>query len=259
MGARVRVQKALADAGVASRRSADALVAEGRVSINGDVAAVGQRVDPERDTILVDGRRLESAASRVYLALAKPAGVTSTVNDRHAGRTVLDLVPPELRRATRLYPVGRLDRESEGLILITNDGEWAQRVLHPRHGVEREYAVGVARPLERAQAERLHSGVELEEGNATLVGLREMTGTEKRKLGELIGRDASRLAWYRATLTQGWKRQLRRMFAAVDAPVARLVRVRIGTLRLDDLRLGEVRELSARERAHLAAPAQIDR
>src|SRR5512132_3883610 len=163
MSERVRVHKALADAGVASRRAAEQLVIAGRVAVNGVTAAVGQLVDPHRDTITVDGRAISAATQpRIYLLLAKPAGVTSTVSDRHAARTVIDLVPAALRRdAARLYPVGRLDRDSEGLLLLTNDGAWAQRMLHPRHGVEREYAVGIERELGVEQRNQLARGIAL--------------------------------------------------------------------------------------------------
>jgi len=142
----VRIQKALADAAVASRRAAEALVEAGRVTVNGQRAVVGQRVRVHVDAIEVDGRPIGERPQAVHLALHKPAGVTSTVSDRHAARTVVDLVPSGVaRRAGRLYPVGRLDRESEGLILLTNDGDWAQRISHPSHGVEREYALGLVR------------------------------------------------------------------------------------------------------------------
>lgn len=248
----VRIQKALADAGVASRRAADALVAAGRVTVNGAPAVTGQRVDPSVDAIAVDGRPIVPAGRRTYLVLHKPAGVTSTVTDRHAERTVLDLVPPGMAPAgARLYPVGRLDKDSEGLILLTDDGDFTQRLLHPRYAVEREYAVGLRGPLDAQQARALDDGVELEEGRATLVSLRPATSVEAARHDDPGA--PRRLRWYRAVLTQGWKRQLRRMFAAVGAPVERLVRVRIGTLWLDDLPPGAVRELSAREREHLAA------
>ncbi len=249
----IRVQKALADAGVASRRGADALVSAGRVTVNGRTAVAGQRVDPAVDALAVDGRSIVPAGKRTYLVLNKPAGVTSTVSDRHAEETVLDLVPPGLRRAGgRLYPVGRLDRDSEGLILLTDDGDWAQHLLHPRYGVEREYAVGLRRPLDDRQWAALEDGIALDEGLARLTGLRQATRTEASRL-EQRDDPAGRLLWYRAVLTQGWKRQLRRMFAAVSAPVERLVRVRIGTLRLDDMAAGSVRALSSAERERLAA------
>ena len=225
------------------------LVAQGRVRVNGTAAVAGQRVDPGVDRIEVDGRPLRAPSERTYLAMAKPAGVTSTVRDRHAETTVLDLVPRELRRE-RIYPVGRLDLESEGLLLLTNDGDWAQRVLHPRHLVDREYAIGVRDELTERQAHALLDGIQLDEGLARLVTMRPQTATETRRLEAATG-PGPRLTWYRAVLRQGWRRQLRRMFAAVEAPVARLVRVRIGDIRLEGLRPGDVRELTARERQRL--------
>jgi 23S rRNA pseudouridine2605 synthase len=244
-----RVSKVLAAAGVASRRGADDLVANGRVRVDGRVATLGERVDPATQVLEVDGRRIGSdAVHPIYLALHKPVGVTSTVRDRHAHTTVVDLVPPELARGARLYPVGRLDQDSEGLILLTNDGDWAEHVLHPRYGVEREYAVALSRMLTRDQAERLERGVELAEGVAVVAGLRGQTRTEDRRMEDLLEPppDPS-LAWVRCSIHQGWKRQLRRMFGEVGAPVRRLVRVRIGTLRLDDLAAGDVRPLTPAE------------
>ncbi len=140
-----RLGKVLAAAGVASRRAADALVEAGRVTVDGRTARLGEKADPALQVVAVDGHPIgASAPSPVHVALHKPAGVTSTVADRHAARTVLELVPPGLvQRGTRLYPVGRLDLDSEGLLVLTNDGAWTERVLHPRHGVEREYAVAV--------------------------------------------------------------------------------------------------------------------
>ena len=252
MSERVRVHKALADAGVASRRAAEQLVIAGRVAVNGVTATVGLQVDPSADEITVDGKLVSGAGqSRVYLLLAKPAGVTSTVSDRHAEQTVIDLVPATLRQgATRLYPVGRLDRDSEGLLLLTNDGAWAQRMLHPRHGVEREYAVGLLQALSAKQREELERGIDLEEGTARLIAIRPATQVEARRLETLTGA-ARGLHWYQVTLGQGMNRQIRRMFGAVDAPVHRLVRMRIGTLRMGDMAIGDTRRLSAAERGQL--------
>jgi cytidylate kinase len=252
MSERVRIHKALADAGVASRRAAEQLVIAGRVAVGGMPASVGQLVDPATDAITVDGRAISAAAQpRLYLLLAKPAGVTSTVSDRHADRTVIDLIPAALKKgAARLYPVGRLDRESEGLLLLTNDGAWAQRMLHPRHGVEREYAVALEQPLTAEQRDLLARGVRLEEGTARLVSLRPATSAETRNL-ERFGGVVRGYSWYHVTLGQGMKRQIRRMFAAVDAPVRRLARIRIGTLRMGDMTLGDARALSAAERGQL--------
>jgi len=250
-----RLQKVLAAAGVASRRGSEELIAAGRVTVDGRTATIGQQVDPESATIEVDGRPIRGSTARIYLALHKPAGVTSTVRDRHAERTVLELVPTSLvPDDARLYPVGRLDQDSEGLLLLTNDGDWAERVLHPRYEVEREYAVGLARPLDPDQRSALAAGVRLDEGVARLAQpLRQATGIETRRLEDLLDPPAERLTWYRAVLAQGWKRQLRRMFGAVGAPIERLVRVRIGPVRLDDLRTGRTRRLRGEEIRHLAA------
>ena len=249
------MHKALADAGVASRRKAEELVAAGRVMVNGATATVGQLVDPALDELTVDGKVIaQDRTSRLYLVLNKPIGVTSTVSDPHAQRTVVDLVPATLRKdAARLYPVGRLDRDSEGILLLTNDGKWAQRMLHPSHGVEREYAVGIDHPLDGEQAAALEGGVDFDEGRASISHLASATSADRRRLEGMIGRDARHLVWYRVTLRQGMKRQVRRMFAAVDVPVRRLVRVRFGTIRLTDLPMGGVRALTTAERKHLEA------
>ena len=183
MAEAVRIQKALADAGVASRRAADGLVSAGRVTVNGETARTGQRVDPTADALAVDGRPVVPARKRTYLVLNKPAGVTSTVSDRHAEQTVLDLLPEDVvRGGARLYPVGRLDKDSEGLILLTDDGDWAQDLLHPRYGVEREYAIGLRAPLGQLHVEALTEGIELDEGTATLSSLRMASRTEVARL-----------------------------------------------------------------------------
>jgi 23S rRNA pseudouridine2605 synthase len=249
-----RLQKVLAASGVASRRASEALIAAGRVTVDGVVAGIGAQVDPTKAIIAVDGRVIGGAAEHAYLLLHKPAGVTATVRDRHAARTVIELLPTALvPDGSRLYPVGRLDQDSEGLLVLTNDGAWADRVLHPRHGVEREYAIGLRAPLTADQVGALKAGIQLDEGLATVTGLRPTTELETRRLTALISPPPSAsLAWYRAILAQGWKRQLRRMFGAVGAPIDRLVRVRIGPVRLDDLPSGRSRRLRAPEIRGLA-------
>ena len=245
-----RLQKVLAAAGVASRRASEALITSGRVRVDGRVATLGQQVDPATAHIEVDGIPVGIGAARAYVALHKPAGVTATTHDRHAEVTVIDLVPTALiPDGTRLYPVGRLDQDSEGLLLLTNDGTWADHVLHPRFGVQREYAIALERPLDADQAAGLRQGIQLEEGLAVLAApLRPATAVETRALVGLLDPVPSpELTWYRTVLAQGWKRQLRRMFGAVGAPIQRLVRVRIGTVRLDGLRTGRARLLKAPE------------
>jgi 23S rRNA pseudouridine2605 synthase len=250
-----RLQKVLAAAGVASRRASENMIAAGRVTVDGQRATLGQQVDPERAAILVDGRPIGAAGRATYLLLHKPAGVTSTTRDRHAVTTVLDLVPTALvPDGGRLYPVGRLDQDSEGLLILTNDGDWSERVLHPRYGVEREYAVGLAWPLADDQHQALQRGIALDEGVATVHNLRRMSETEVgRIVGVLDPTPPAGLTWYRTVLRQGWKRQLRRMFGAVDAPIERLVRIRIGPVRIDGLRSGRIRPLKAPEVRGLAA------
>ena len=250
-----RLQKVLAAAGVASRRASEELIAAGRVQVDGKRATIGQQVDPDKARILVDGLPIGAAARTTYLLLHKPAGVTSTTHDRHAATTVIDLVPTALvPDGGRLYPVGRLDQDSEGLLILTNDGGWSERVLHPRFGVEREYALALARPLVPDQVAALERGIPLDEGEATLHHIRAMTEIETHRLEDLLDpRPPTGLTWYRATLRQGWKRQLRRMFGAVEAPVERLVRVRIGPVRIDGLRSGRVRPLKAPEVRGLAS------
>lgn len=251
-----RLQKVLAAAGVASRRASEALIAAGRVRVNGRVATIGEQVDAASAQIEVDGILVGVGAARSYVALHKPAGVTSTTRDRHAETTVLDMIPTALTPdGTRLYPVGRLDLDSEGLILLTNDGAWADHVLHPRFGVQREYAIAVERPLDHDQAAMLKAGIPLDEGLATLAApLRQATAVETRTLADLLHPPPNPdLVWYRAVIAQGWKRQLRRMFAAAGAPILRLVRVRIGGVRLDRLPTGRARLLRTPEIKQLAA------
>lgn len=250
-----RIQKILANAGVASRRASEALVAAGRVTIDGRRATIGAQVDPATAVIEVDGIPVGIGVARAYVAVHKPAGVTSTVQDRHATRTVLDLVPTALvPDGTRLYPVGRLDQDSEGLLFLTNDGDWAERVLHPRYGVARRYAVGLATPPTREQLRALSAGIPLEEGSARLAApLEPLPAAAVAGLADVLAPPPDpRLTWYVATLRQGWKRQLRRMFGAVGAPIERLVRIGIGPVELGSLRSGRAKRLSPRDVDRLA-------
>ena len=248
-----RLQKLIAAAGLASRRESERLIAAGKVTVDGRIATLGESADAQTAIIAVNGRPIGESSTLVHLIAHKPPGVTATTRDRHAERTILELVPRGLAGAARLYPVGRLDLDSEGLILLTNDGAWADRVLHPRFGVEREYAIGLAQALNQDQGDQLVAGIRLDEGLATLGHLRPMTPVEARRLVAVLDPPAPPLTWYRATLAQGWKRQLRRMFAAVEAPVTRLVRVRIGPVRLNELRSGAVRPLNPTEVRTLGA------
>jgi pseudouridine synthase len=227
-----RLQKVLAHAGVASRRACEELIAAGRVRVNGQtVTERGTKVDPIKDVIEVDGRRLRSRVEPVYLVLHKPAGYLSTAHDPEGRPTVLDLVP----RDTRLYPVGRLDVDSEGLLLLTNDGELANWLTHPRYAQEKEYSVLVAGQPTAETLDRLRQGVWLAEEQA--VGHAEASTVTVTEQG----------TWLRVILREGRKRQVRRMLAAVGHPVRRLIRVRIGPLTLGELEPGRWRRLASGE------------
>jgi 23S rRNA pseudouridine2605 synthase len=238
----VRLQKVLADRGVASRRKAEELIAAGRVRVDGRVVSeLGTKLDPGA-RIDVDGTLVRPTVPKRYVALHKPVAIVSSARSERGRASVTDLV----RARERLYPVGRLDVDSEGLVLLTNDGAWAERVLHPRYGHEREYDVRVAGEVSEAAIERLRRGVQLEEGVASADRV------------EVISRDRDE-GRLRLVLRTGWKRQVRRMCAAVGLRVLRLVRVRVGPLALGRLRPGQWRELTAAEVRALAADATRDR
>lgn len=226
-----RLQRTLARAGLGSRRGCEELIAAGRVEVNGRVATLGDKVDPETDQVRYKGVRISTDPGLRYLAVHKPAGVTTTMRDPHARSDLRELLPPD---GPRVFPVGRLDRDSEGLLLVTNDGELANRLTHPRHGVEKEYLAEVeGEPTERHLA-RLRRGVELEDGPARPIAV--------RAVSRAGGRTAIRIV-----MGEGRKREVRRMLDAVGLPVRRLVRLRVGPVKLGRLRAGEVRELTPDE------------
>lgn len=228
--AQERLQRALARAGFGSRRACEELIASGKVTINGRVATLGDRVDPATDVVAVRGDRVSTDPELRYLAFHKPAGVTTTMRDPHAARDLRSFLPS----GPRVFPVGRLDRDTEGLLLLTNDGELANRLSHPRHGVEKEYLAEVqGTPTER-QLARLRRGVDLEDGPARALSARSVARSG--------GRGAVRLV-----MGEGRKREVRRLLDAVGLPVRRLVRLRIGPLRLGRLRAGEIRTLEPDE------------
>jgi 23S rRNA pseudouridine2605 synthase len=227
---RERLQKVLARAGLGSRRACEDLIRDGRVTVNGRVAALGDRVDPRTDRVEIDGGRVPLDPELRYLVLHKPRGVVTTASDPQ-GRPDVSRYYPE---GVRVFPVGRLDRDTEGLLLLTNDGELANRLLHPRYGVEREYLAEVeGRPTERALSS-LRRGVDLEDGPARAAAARRVGGVGERGAVRIV-------------MTEGRKREVRRMLEAVGLPVRRLVRVRFGSIRLGRLGPGEVRELNAAE------------
>jgi 23S rRNA pseudouridine2605 synthase len=237
-----RLQRTLARAGLGSRRSAEELIRAGRVRIGGRVAELGDRVDPLKDHITLDGVPVPTHPDLRYFALHKPAGVTSTMRDPHAERSLVGYLPA----GPRVVPVGRLDRESEGLLLLTNDGDLAHRLQHPRFAVEKEYLVEVEGVLSRAALGRLSKGVQLEDGTARPVRLGPLQRDRQRSAITLV-------------MAEGRKREVRRMFDAVGFPVRRLIRIRVGPVRLENLPAGRTRPLGAEEVAELYRVTGLDR
>ena len=228
----VRLQKVLAAAGVGSRRTSEQLIASGRVTVDGQVVdQLGARVDPDTAVVLVDGRRVSVRPGVVHLALNKPRGVLSAMSDDRGRPTVGDLVRD---RPERLFHVGRLDADSEGLLLLTNDGEFAHQLMHPSYGVRKTYLVEVDGTVPRGPIRELLAGVELEDGPARADAARVIQSQGDRTLIEVV-------------LHEGRNRIVRRMFAAVGHPVRRLVRTAIGPLQLGGQRVGTVRMLTPDE------------
>ena len=225
-----RLQRALARAGFGSRRACEELIAAGKVKLNGTVATLGDKVDPARDEVRVSGRKISVNPHLRYLVLHKPRGVTTTMRDPHAERDLTRLMP----KGPRVFPVGRLDRDTEGLLLLTNDGELAHRLTHPSYEVEKEYLAEVDGAPSNRQLGKLRRGVELDDGLAR--------ASDARAAGRSGGRGAVRVV-----MTEGRNREVRRMLEAVGLPVRRLIRVRVGPVRLGQMRAGEVRDLSPDE------------
>jgi 23S rRNA pseudouridine2605 synthase len=226
-----RVQKILAAAGYGSRRSCETIIEAERVKVNGRIIHLGDKADPEKDDIRVDGKAVQKLEQKIYVALNKPRGYLSDIDDAHPQPSVNDLVDlPE-----HLFAVGRLDLDSEGLILMTNDGELANRLSHPRYQHDKEYEVFVIKEPDSEQLEIWRRGVVLEDGYRT------MPATV-----ELISK-VNHGAWLRITMHEGKKRQIRKVGARIGLPVSRIRRVRIGTLNLGTLKPGEWRYLTDKE------------
>ncbi|MGE0042719.1 MAG: pseudouridine synthase [Vicinamibacterales bacterium] len=241
----IRLQKILSTAGVASRRASEQLILEGRVTVNGEtVRELGAKAEPGKDDIRVDGRRVKAAPRTRYILLHKPKGFVTTRSDPEGRRTVLDL----LKNVGYVYPVGRLDYDTEGLLLLTSDGDLAAALLHPRHEVPRIYEAIVKGVPDDAAMERLSRGVHLD-------GRR--TGGADVTRGSTVGKGRDQTTKLILTLREGRNRQVRRMCAAVGHPVRRLVRVRMGPIALGDLRPGEWRELMPQEVAKLRRAAGL--
>ena len=233
-----RLQKVLSSAGIASRRDGEAMIVAGRISVNGEIVReLGSRADPERDDIRVDGKPVTLPKKRTTIALNKPVGYITTMSDERGRLTVVDLLPDSL---PRLFPVGRLDGDSEGLLLMTNDGDLAQRLTHPGHGAQREYLVLVEGVPDEQSLDRLrYGGVILNDRRTAQAFVRPV---DRRYPGR-----ESDSTWLRIGVREGRNRQIRRMCLAIGHPVLRLRRVRIGPIRLGDLPLGEWRPLTPGE------------
>jgi 23S rRNA pseudouridine2605 synthase len=234
-----RLQRALARAGFGSRRACEALIADGRVTIDGGVATLGDKVDVAASAVQVDGLDVNLDPDVRYYALHKPPGVVTTMRDPQGRPDIRDFLPVD---GPRVFPVGRLDRDSEGLLLLTNDGDLANRLMHPSHGVEKEYLAEVEGEPTARQITRLRTGVDLDDGPARAVRARVVAASR--------GRGAVRLV-----MTEGRKREVRRLLAAVGLPVTRLVRLRIGPISLEGMSPGEVRALDRAEIQALASTA----
>ncbi|MBI5410715.1 MAG: rRNA pseudouridine synthase [Nitrospirae bacterium] len=233
-----RLQKVIADSGLASRRKAEEMIAQGRVTVNGrTVRELGTKVDPDRDHVKVDGRHLRPVPPSVFLMLNKPKGYMSSLSDPAGRQTITDLLPGV---GLRVFPVGRLDYDSEGLMLLTNQGELAQALLHPRYHVPKTYLIKVKGVLTDEEITSLERGVEMEDGLTAPASVKKVRKAEEN-------------SWLEITIHEGRKHQVKRMLEVVGHPVIKLTRVRFGPLNLRDLPLGEYRYLTDREANALRA------
>jgi 23S rRNA pseudouridine2605 synthase len=234
-----RLQKLISQAGIASRRAAEELILNGRVTVNGIVVTeLGSKADPDQDRIAVDGKPLQFSSKHLYILLNKPAGYITALKDSQERPLVTDLLKGV---EERVYPVGRLDYNTEGLLLLTNDGEWANRLMHPRHEVEKEYHVRVRGKVLDQQLKRMANGVELEDGVTAPAVVRLVKGSDLND-------------WISVTIHEGKNRQVRRMCEAVSLSVVRLRRVRYGSLEIGVLKPGQFRYLTEVEVKGLLQP-----
>jgi 23S rRNA pseudouridine2605 synthase len=234
----VRLQKVLAQAGIGSRRACEALISEGRVEVNAEVVTEqGRRVDPDRDVIRVDGARIPPPRRHLYLALNKPRGIVATMDDPEGRRTVADLLAEGATRSLRterLFHVGRLDTDSEGLLILTNDGDLAHKLAHPSYQVPKTYIVEVRGAVSPQTLAQLRRGITLEDGPVRPTSVKIVTQAAEKTLLKI-------------TLQEGRNRIVRRTMEAVGHPVRRLSRIGIGPVRLGNLKVGEYRELTRDE------------
>lgn len=242
-----RLQKVLAAAGIASRRHCEELIIQGRIAVNGvTVIQLGTKADPARDAISIDGHAIPTQQKYVYLLLNKPSGYVTTASDEHGRSTVFEFVPPSTER---VFPVGRLDKESEGLLLLTNDGALANRLMHPRYGLEREYLVWVQGDLDEDALVQLRGGTSIE-GKHT-----EPVAVDVERPHEQTDSDGT--PFLRFILKEGRKREVRALCAAAGLRVTKLVRVRYGPLTLGGLQQGKTRRLNDRELRRLRRAVDI--
>ena len=234
-----RLQKVLAAAGIASRRACEELIAQGRVSVNGEIATLGDKADGARDTVELDGERINVDPELIYVMLNKPRGVITTADDPEGRPTVLDLVNLQ----QRVFPVGRLDQDTEGLVLLTNDGELANTLMHPSFEVERIYVALVPGPVRREVLAKVREGIELDDGLARPKSVRQLEQEKSKALLEVV-------------MTEGRKREVRRLLGGVGLTVERLARVSYGGVELGELRQGKWRFLTQEEIGRLHAATQ---
>lgn len=227
-----RLQKIIANAGIASRRAAESLIRQGRVSVNGVIVKeMGSKADPERDEIRLDGRLISTDVSKLYLMVYKPAGYVTTLKDPEGRRIVTDLLHGI---EERVFPVGRLDYDSEGLIILTNDGDFAQKMQHPRYGIPKTYLVKIKGSLKPREMRAIQAGVRLEDGLFTPEEV-------------VVEKTNPKSTWLRVTIIEGRNRVIRRAFDAVGHSVGRLIRIALGGVQLGDLKEGKFRFLTKRE------------
>ncbi|MGB9699705.1 MAG: pseudouridine synthase [Thermodesulfobacteriota bacterium] len=227
----LRISKILAEAGIASRRKAEELIREGRVTVNGRVAQIGDKADPAKDHIKVDGRRVSPPTNKVYIILYKPKGVVTSTDDPEGRTTVLDLIKP---LKTRLFPIGRLDFDAEGVLLLTNDGELAHCLTHPSFQVPRKYLVKIKGQPPEEEIEKLRQGIKLADGHTAPCLIFPVKKTKEN-------------LWVEMTLYEGRNRQIKRMWEKIGYQVLKLKRIAFAGLSLGKMRPGEYRFLSPRE------------
>ncbi len=229
----IRLQKMLADCGVDSRRKCEELIKNGNVKVNGKVAVIGDKVDPYSDKVYVKGKRVTAAAKPKYryIMLNKPRGYVTTMSDERGRKCIKELITDV---EERVYPIGRLDKDSEGMLLLTNDGDFANHIMHPKKHINKVYRVTVRPSINEEQVEKLQTGIVLDDRKTAPAQVRVVTKQEGRVVLEIV-------------LREGRNRQIRRMCEAVDLEVARLKRIAVGTVKLGGLKQGMYRDLSADE------------